>query len=536
MRPPMMAARLETVSTAVAAAAVLSGFAVLVTWIWGLPGLSRIHPILGGMGSHAAVGFVLAGGALLLLRAPVTPARRIAANICAAVLVSMTVLTLGRWIDLSLGGLLPGPMPTASAQAFLALGLALLLIDVQVKGWRPSEFLSFAAALIALLALVAYAFGNLSSFASLNRRPLAFHTVLLMAAFAFAILAARPQAGLMSLVTSDTVAGLLVRRMLPAVVSIPVVIGWLAIEAQRAALFPTPLTMAYYAIVIIITFATMTWQIAGSLHRIDMERREAQEQVQQLNADLERRVADRTAELERVNNELEAFSYSVSHDLRAPLRRIDGFANLLVEKHRSQLSEEAAHYLSRVREGTRKMGQLVDDLLNLARLGRQALSLRVTGLSPIVEAVAGNLKREAPDRSIEWRIDSLPFVQCDPALLEVVFTNLLSNAVKYSSPRTQAVIEVGTIEQNGHPVIFVRDNGVGFSMKYAHKLFGVFQRLHRAEDFEGTGVGLATVQRIIHKHGGAIWVEADLDKGACFYFTIGTPASQAERPIHEVVT
>jgi signal transduction histidine kinase len=253
------------------------------------------------------------------------------------------------------------------------------------------------------------------------------------------------------------------------------------------------------------------------------------QQFQKLNEELEQRVLSRTAELEATNKELEAFTYSVSHDLRAPLRRIDGFANLLVEEHGPQLSDEAARYLSRVREGTRQMGQLVDDLLNLARLGRKELNLQVTGLSSIVEGVAGALKPETAARAVEWKIESLPFVECDPALMEVVFTNLLSNAVKYTRPREHAVIEVGSVDENGCRVIFVRDNGVGFSMKYADKLFGVFQRLHRAEDFEGTGVGLATVQRILYKHGGRIWAEAELDKGACFYFTIGTPAKPSAR-------
>jgi light-regulated signal transduction histidine kinase (bacteriophytochrome) len=197
---------------------------------------------------------------------------------------------------------------------------------------------------------------------------------------------------------------------------------------------------------------------------------------------------------------------------------------LLVEQFGAQLSEEPLRYLSRVREGTRQMGHLVDDLLNLARVGKRELNLQVTGLSSIVESVAGVLKRETTERAVEWKLQSLPFVECDPALIEVVFTNLLSNAVKYTRPREQAIIEVGSVEENGQPVIFVRDNGVGFSMKYADKLFGVFQRLHRVEDFEGTGVGLATVQRILHKHGGKIWAEAELDKGACFYFTIGAPS------------
>jgi len=249
------------------------------------------------------------------------------------------------------------------------------------------------------------------------------------------------------------------------------------------------------------------------------------QRFQVLNEELEQRVSQRTAELEAINKELEAFTYSVSHDLRAPLRRIDGFAKLLVDEYGGDLPDEAKHYLARVREGTRQMGLLVDDLLNLARLGRQEPRLQVAGLSSIVERVAGVLKRDTEGRDIDWQLQPLPFVECDPALLEVVFTNLLSNAVKYTRPRARAVIHVGAIEENGHPVIFVRDNGVGFSMKYADKLFGVFQRLHRAEDFEGTGVGLATVQRILHKHAGAIWAEAELDKGACFYFTLGGTAA-----------
>ena len=249
------------------------------------------------------------------------------------------------------------------------------------------------------------------------------------------------------------------------------------------------------------------------------------QRYERLTEELERRVQQRTAELESTNKELEAFTYSVSHDLRAPLRRIDGFAKLLVDEYSAELPDEARHYLGRVRDGARQMGMLVDDLLNLARLGRQDVKLQVAGLSSIVQRVTTSLQRDAEGRDIDWQIQPLPFVECDPALIEVVFTNLISNAMKYTRPRAQAVIQVGSIEQDSLPVIYVRDNGVGFSMKYADKLFGVFQRLHRAEDFEGTGVGLATVQRILHKHAGTIWAEAELDKGACFYFTLGAVPS-----------
>jgi PAS domain S-box-containing protein len=249
----------------------------------------------------------------------------------------------------------------------------------------------------------------------------------------------------------------------------------------------------------------------------------ATEQIKKLADELEGRVQERTAELEASNKELEAFTYSVSHDLRAPLRHVAGFSKLLVERHSSELSPDAKEYVEMIQDSVKQMGILVDDLLNLARLGRARLNTQVTGLNTLVAEVQQDLNRANPGRDIEWKIDSLPFAECDPVLMKQVFVNLLSNAVKYTRPRKPAIIEVGMKTENGGPTVFVRDNGVGFSMKYANKLFGVFQRLHRAEDFEGTGVGLATVQRIIQKHGGRVWGEAELDKGATFYFALGSP-------------
>jgi len=244
------------------------------------------------------------------------------------------------------------------------------------------------------------------------------------------------------------------------------------------------------------------------------------EQEKHYSAELEVRVAERTAELE-------AFTYSVSHDLRAPLRHIDGFSKLLLEEHGAGLSNQAQHYLTRVRDGTRRMGMLVDDLLNLSRLGRRDLSLRLTGLGSLVEEVRGELAADTVGRQIEWQVGPLPFVECDPALMKQVFANLLSNALKFTRTREKAVIQIGLASEDDPLVVFVRDNGVGFSMKYADKLFGVFQRLHRQEDFEGTGVGLATVQRIIQKHGGRVWAEGELNQGATFYFTLGAPRAGA---------
>src|SRR4030095_16096945 len=184
----------------------------------------------------------------------------------------------------------------------------------------------------------------------------------------------------------------------------------------------------------------------------------------------------------------------------------------------SLLDAKARHFLRRIRESTQHMGRLVDDLLRLAQVGRQDMRPRPASLNSLVEEVVADVQGDVADREIPGKIDPLPTVECDPGLMKVVLTNLVSNAVKYTRPRNPAVVEVGQTSRNGRPVIFVRDNGVGFDMRYADRLFGVFQRLHRADEFEGTGVGLATVQRVIERHGGKVWAEAAPDRGATFYF------------------
>ena len=268
---------------------------------------------------------------------------------------------------------------------------------------------------------------------------------------------------------------------------------------------------------------------------LELEERVAQrtEELRKLNEELEARVRARTSELEATNKELEAFTYSVSHDLRAPLRHLDGFSKLLLEEYSAELPAQAQHYLTRVREGAVRMGQLVDDLLNLSRVGRQELRCHIVGLNALLEEAQRDLQPEMESRQIDWKISPLPFVECDRALMKQVFANLLSNALKFTRPRERAVIEVGTMTRDDQTVVFVHDNGVGFSMKYVDNLFGIFQRLHRQEDFEGTGVGLATVQRIIRKHGGRVWAEGELDKGAAFYFALGSPRAEGREKAPE---
>ncbi len=253
------------------------------------------------------------------------------------------------------------------------------------------------------------------------------------------------------------------------------------------------------------------------------DRKLADDEVRKLNEELELRVIRRTAELEAANKELEAFSYSVSHDLRAPLRAVDGCSKAVLEDFGAMLPEEGRRYLQSVRQGAQKMGALIDDLLAFSRLGRAPLNRRTVDMGWLVREVIKELGPQQEGRRIDWVIGCLPLCAGDTALLKQVWLNLLGNAVKYTGRTEAAVIEVGsTPVQNEPPSYWVRDNGAGFDMRYSHKLFGVFQRLHRAEDYAGTGVGLAIVQRVVHRHSGRVWAVAAVNQGATFYFNIGT--------------
>jgi signal transduction histidine kinase len=417
----------------------------------------------------------------------------------------------------------PGRMGGNTALLFLCLGGGMALGLSRSQRIRTvSDALVLAAAAICLFALTSRLFGSRSQYPLATNDPMLLSTAVIGAAISTATVLQRPEHGVGQLLASSASGGVLARRLLPILIAAPIAIAWFTLQGVESGLFDAAVASALSVVAGIIILVVVVVGSGRAVDRLEAVRHGNEAQIRQMVQDISRHSAD----LHRTNRELESFSYSVSHDLRAPIRHIAGFAELLSNRAGEQLDARSQKYLTTIIDSAQNAGLLIDGLLEFSRIGRAALHTRDVDLGEIVRDSWNNLVMERRGRNIRLEIGALPAVHADATLIGVVFTNLISNAVKYTAPRSQAVIEIAARRDGDDVVVDVCDNGVGFDMKYADKLFGVFQRLH-GDEFPGTGIGLATVKRIIERHGARIWADGKPDVGATFHFTL--PAAKEQQ-------
>jgi len=401
-------------------------------------------------------------------------------------------------------------MPLTTGLNFFLTGCALLLIDQKTRnGNRPAHSILLIASTISAIALIGWLYHVQPLYHKGDYQYLALYIPILFLLLTFGILCATPDGIFMEIIIGHGVGSVMLRYLLPPLIAFLVMLSWLRLIGHRAGIYEDDVGTALMVIVHILIFATLVFGIARSLNRSDLHR--------QL---LERRIHERTVMLEAANRELEAFAYSVAHDLRAPLRAMDGLSLATLEDYADKLDSNGKTSLQQIRDNAHRMNQIINGLLELSRMSRAQMHPSRTDLTEIAKHVVADLRRREPNRQADIVIAEGLSAQGDPSLLGAVIENLLSNAWKFSARKARTQIEFGKKFERAQPVFFVRDNGIGFDMNYADKLFGPFQRLHTQNDFAGHGIGLATVQRVIHRHGGRIWAESRLEQGATFFFTL----------------
>lgn len=405
----------------------------------------------------------------------------------------------------------PGRLAPGTAVCFVLLSGALLALD----SWpRISHGLTLAAALTALIGMIGYLYNLPTLYGAGRYSSLALHTVAGFLALSAGILAARPQRGLAALFADSEV-----RPLLNGALLFPVILGSLTLTGQRNGWYGSEFTLALFSVLLIVLTTALVWITGVERQRIQAKRRQAEEDLRRLNLELESRVQQRTEELVVANKDLEAFSYSVSHDLRSPLTSIASFSQFLIEDHAERIDPEGRMYLERIRANAKNMARLISDILALSKASRGELRREDVDLSALASSVLADLSEREPGRTVETEIEPGLTVQADPRLARVALENLLGNAWKYTAKTPLARIRFGRAPGT-EPVYFVADNGAGFEMKHSHGMFEPFRRLHGASEFEGSGIGLATVYRIVTKHGGMIRAEGRVDGGATFYFSL----------------
>jgi len=406
------------------------------------------------------------------------------------------------------------------AVSCVLIGASLVLLAVRRPGVLAAELLALSALPLVLVTLLGHLYGvpRLTGLGLSARTAQA--AVLVIALLVVGIVLVTPGSRLVALLGSNHAGGVLARRLIPLGIVVPAALGWLRLEGQRAGLYGVQTGLALLTSTLIAIFVVAIILVARRLELLDASRRREEREVRRLNAELEQRVAHRTGELQASNRELESFNYTVSHDLRAPLRAMDGFSEMLLQGYGGQLDLRGRHYLERIRAGAQRMGTMIDELLQLSRVSRAELHRERVDISALAREIAAGLQRSQPERAVQWAITDGLEVSADRELARIVLENLLSNAWKFTSTHERARIEFGAIDHNGCLEMFVRDDGAGFDMQHAEQLFKAFRRLHREDEFPGVGIGLASAHRIITHHGGHMRADGAVGRGATFTFTL----------------
>jgi signal transduction histidine kinase len=531
---PRMARVCNHFSQIAAALSVLIGLGALLLWLLAKPYLIAIRPAWIAMMPNSAVAFIALGAALLVLVSRDTGDRwRIpVATACCALAIAIGAASLLEDVtDLNLGidelmfrdastvvGMFHPPGRPAPVTSGLLIMLALALLATIPRLGMLNALCSTLALFVAMTLMVAYVLNAREMYTFGNHAiPTSFIAALSLLLLAAGAVCQNPHHVLFRRLASGGAGGLMLRKVLPLVFVMNTVLVALGIWTQSEGLFSTTefgaaAVASLSSLCIFIIFIGY----AKQMDNLEIVRRIAQAQGHQLNVLLKQKLSD----LEQVNRELEEFSYSMSHDLRTPLRAIDGFSGILVQDYADKLDPEGKRIIGVVRDGTRKMAQLIDDILAFCRIGRIEMSISKVDMNGLINELLPELTEPMSGRDICLTVRPLPLAQGDQMMLRSVWHNLLDNAIKYTAGRAAARIEIGGTGDDGELVYWIKDNGAGFDMRYADKLFGMFRRLHGEQEFGGTGIGLAIVKRIVTRHGGRVWAVGQPDRGATFYFAL----------------
>ena len=509
------------------------GILILIGWAFNIPIL--LHPGLGfsAIKSNAGLSFLLIGISLWFIQTKrISFHNRRISQILACVVLIIAFITLMEYIfNLNFGidqilfkeavGALntssPNRMALTTVINFILAGICILLWDVKTPSvYRPTQILAIMGWFISLIGFLAYIY-NVSLFYHIPQ----FTAISIYATINFillftAILLARPDTGIMSIINSNNISGVLSRRLLPLIIILPIILGLISRYGANIGLYNEQLADIIFLFFIIIFLTIIVWITIISIKKIDDERRSLEIEYQE---SLEQKVRDRTKELEQSNKDLQQFAYVASHDLREPLRMITSFLQLLERRYKNKLDKDANEFIEFAVNGAKRLDYMINDLLEYSRVANRKREFNNVDVNKVLEQTILNLKAAIDDNSAEITYDPLPTLLGDEQLMILLFQNLISNSIKYHREEIPK-INISAIKESNQYLFTVKDNGIGMSPKHLEKIFTIFQRLHTKDEYEGTGIGLAIVQKIVHQHAGEIWAESELGKGTTFYFNI----------------